>query len=130
MARQGNGTAMLPVSQKKKIKKAADIYSAEEFQDVINRERSRIDRSGSTFSLVLFKAVNGHGFDHNSRKLLKAICRRKRFVDEMGWYDDKRVAVLLPSTSQEGAEKFAVDIENKTHSRYMYPLFSVLAYTG
>ena len=130
MERLGIGMALLPVFQKRKMRKASDIYSAEEFQGVINRERSRIDRSGSTFSLVLFKTVNGHGFDHYSKKILKTIYRRKRFVDEMGWYDDKRVAVLLPSTDQDGAEKFAIDIENKVHHRYMYPLFSVLAYAG
>jgi hypothetical protein len=39
--------------------------------------------------------------------LLQALAGRVRRIDEIGWYDDYRIGVILPYTSMQGACKLA-----------------------
>ncbi len=106
------------------------MLTEEEFQNLLSQERSRRDRSGSEFALILFKTEEKKYHKGYAARLIRAMFSRKRSIDELGWYDQERIGVILPSTNQEGARKFASDIENKTRSRYAYPLVSISAYSG
>jgi lipopolysaccharide/colanic/teichoic acid biosynthesis glycosyltransferase len=85
----------------------AGIYDVEVFAALIRHERSRADRSGKSFSLVVFPL----GDRVESRSFVKRTCDRlrktMRSIDEIGWLDDSSVGVLLPSTPSEGARHFA-----------------------
>jgi lipopolysaccharide/colanic/teichoic acid biosynthesis glycosyltransferase len=92
---------------KGKASAQAGIYDIEIFAALIRHERSRADRSGKAFSLVVFPL----GDRVTSRSFVKRTCDRlrktMRSIDEIGWLDEGSVGVLLPSTPSEGARHFA-----------------------
>jgi lipopolysaccharide/colanic/teichoic acid biosynthesis glycosyltransferase len=85
---------------------SAGIHDSPVFSVLIAHERSRADRAGKAFSLVVFT------FDAKttSSYRIKAVCKRlsaaSRTTDEIGWMKDGRVGVLLPDTTMEGAQKY------------------------
>jgi len=85
----------------------AGIYDVEVFSALLRHERSRADRSGKSFSLVVFPL----GERVASRSFVKRTCDKLRktirSIDEIGWLDEDSIGVLLPSTSSEGARHFA-----------------------
>lgn len=89
---------------------ARGLYSPDEFQTILARERARADRSGETFSLIAFTcAAGGNGLD-TTAGLLRILAGRCRSTDDFGWLDAKRIGVLLPSTPAFGARKVAEDV--------------------
>ena len=75
------------------------ILIREEFHHLIEYERVRSDRDGSAFSLVLFD-VSGDLPKRRSRvqgalQNLRAVVR---LVDHIGWFEDREIGILLPST--------------------------------
>jgi lipopolysaccharide/colanic/teichoic acid biosynthesis glycosyltransferase len=85
-----------------------EIYPAESFRRVMERERARTDRTGVAFSLAVFRIDSGKGDASSSIRFLADFIRsRVRLSDEVGWFDEKSVAALLPGTPVEGAWKFA-----------------------
>jgi hypothetical protein len=87
-----------------------EIYSMEEFKRIIEKERARADRNNHTFSLVLFDLGSSDMKKTNIIPLIGEIKGRIRFVDETGWYDDQRIGMILPYTSNTGATKLAENI--------------------
>ena len=83
------------------------IHSVGEFQAAVERERHRSDRSGDRFSVVVFKADAPLAVEKDSCTLQNALKRRIRGMDTVGWFDDKRIGVLLPDTHPEKACEFA-----------------------
>jgi lipopolysaccharide/colanic/teichoic acid biosynthesis glycosyltransferase len=85
----------------------AGIYPAEVFRALLSHERSRADREGSRFSLVV---LNVSGLSRNGDGVLlvtKTIRGAMRSIDEVGWLDARSIGVLLPATGREGGNKFA-----------------------
>jgi lipopolysaccharide/colanic/teichoic acid biosynthesis glycosyltransferase len=83
------------------------IYDVSVFSALIRHERSRADRAGKAFSLVAF-TIEGRALPASR---IEAICERldkaMRSIDEIGWMEDGRIGVLLPSTTLEGAHQYA-----------------------
>ncbi len=82
---------------------AAGILPRDHFRRLIEYERYRSGRNNHEFSLVLI-AMDADA-KHSARSVarLKKIARQLRQVDEVGWFDDQRIGILLPYTSREGA---------------------------
>lgn len=80
-----------------------------EFEDVIRRERSRSDRTGRPFTLVIWR-------QHRMEELRK----RARQTDYVGWIDQERrtPAILLVNTGLEQAYDFIVDFDRHTQVSY------------
>ena len=90
-----------------KTKLAGEFYSEEEFRRIIDRERARADRTDHQFSLILLDfGFNNRNHNSNGR-LLQKISSRIRKIDEIGWYDPRRIGIILPYTSEQGAQRFA-----------------------
>ena len=90
-----------------KPKLAGEFYSEEEFRRIIDRERARADRADHQFSLILLD-MGFNNANHNSNgRLLQKISSRIRKIDEIGWYDPSRIGIILPYTSEQGAQRFA-----------------------
>ncbi len=93
-------------------RKAEELYrvhSAKDFRTILERERSRSDRSGNEFSLI---SIESESLNRNSGpdpKFLGALARRIRSTDEVGWLEG-RIGVFLPDTSAKGAWKLADDL--------------------
>lgn len=83
------------------------IRSKKAFMQIIEKERIRADRDNHNCSIVLFSIDFNEQHDDALSILIKTICGRVRRIDEVGWYDNYRVGVILPYTSMQGAGKFA-----------------------
>ena len=88
------------------------IHSEEEFRSIIERERARADRTDHQFSLIVLDLEFPDENHHTTHHMLQKIFRRVRRIDEIGWYDQNRIGVILPYTSAQGAQKFAESLCN------------------
>lgn len=85
------------------------LLSVEQMQRVLDRERMRSDRGASSFSLVEF-AFESACKTHELAALAKILRQRIRATDNAGLLNPRRLGVVLPETSAEGAWKLANDI--------------------
>ena len=106
------------------------IHPTERFRDLIERERSRTDRTGICFSLVVFKlAARKRDTYHTLYHLAGLLTSRARTSDEVGWFDRTSLAVLLFGAGEAGAAKFGQNViaslpegtAAPTVSVYLYP---------
>ena len=94
--------------------KPAVILSAEQFQDVLQHERLRADRSQLPFCMIAMD------FDVEPTEfqvgVLDAIGCRVRATDVIGWLLDGRLGVITPYTPGHGAQLLAHDLVSLTGS--------------
>src|SRR5512143_3492260 len=83
------------------------IHSIERFRDLIERERSRADRTGFHFSMVVFR-LKGRKRDtyRTLSHLATLLLSRVRTSDEVGWFDKTSLAVILIGAGEAEAAKF------------------------
>ncbi|MFT4647433.1 MAG: lipopolysaccharide/colanic/teichoic acid biosynthesis glycosyltransferase [Glaciecola sp.] len=83
----------------------------EELAQAFQQERSRTDRNGRGFCMVVFwKDDQGDQSDqgeYDLRPLAKHLRSLMRLYDLLGSLDSKHLAVLLPETMPQGARQFA-----------------------
>ncbi len=94
----------------------------------IQRESARADRSGGEFALVLFRVRNRDRRSLSNMRLVRTLLGRIRATDDMGWYDDEHLAVLLPDTQAAGGWRFADAIGALASRQAHRPLCSVYSY--
>jgi lipopolysaccharide/colanic/teichoic acid biosynthesis glycosyltransferase len=108
----------------------ANLASPERFRALVERERQRVDRNGSRFSLLVLTprhervdcpsfcvSKNGtiplegpHAADNPFGALAEFLAFRLRVTDDVGWWKPGALGVLLPDTPAQGACKVADDI--------------------
>lgn len=86
------------------------IYEREKFLELIELERDRVHRDDQQFSLILINVNEKDNRISDTIKLVDKITKRVRRIDQIGWYDNNHLGVLLPQTSKEGAQIIANDI--------------------
>lgn len=85
------------------------ILRRPEFQRLLDRERNRSDRNNRPFSLLL---IDIGGLDAPAiRKICHLVASRIRVTDDIGWFNEDHLGVLLPETDARGASKVASDLE-------------------
>jgi len=99
----------------------------DDLQFLLRRERARADRTGQHFSQVVFDCarINAQAF----YDAVQTICRRVRCTDEVRWFEDFKIAIVLPDTPSEGAWKLCEDVldllevpaDQLSISAYSYP---------
>jgi lipopolysaccharide/colanic/teichoic acid biosynthesis glycosyltransferase len=94
----------------------------------IQRESARADRSGGEFALVLFRTRNRDHTSLSTMRLAKTLLGRIRATDDIGWYDDDHIGVLLPDTSAAGGWRFADAVCGLAARRMHRPLCTVYSY--
>src|SRR5687767_6133034 len=97
----GGGTEPLPLRRRG----LNTMYTRRQLEIVLHRERARADRNAGEFSLILFRARAEER--RLTLRLARLLNERCRAIDELGWFDDACVAVLLPYTGSDGARAFA-----------------------
>lgn len=107
---------------------AGIIQSQKSFHTSITRERQRVDRNQHMLSLLLFTIgeQNPNGFV--AQQLVQLLVERIRSTDEAGWFDNKRIGVILPYTDAEGAYKLADEICKSFNPKSSVPEYAVYAY--
>jgi len=86
------------------------IYSKEEFKRSIEKERARADRNNHILSLVIFDMGSSDQKNDTTVHLIRRIKDRVRCIDEVGWYDNQRIGIVLPYTSNKGAIRLTENI--------------------
>ena len=81
----------------------ADVLGIAEFQRVLEKERMRVDRNGSKFSMLIFDCGKTPCLKRMSR-FVDALESELRVIDQTGLLDRYHVAVLLPDTTASGAQ--------------------------
>lgn len=105
------------------------IKSAEEFLQILKRERARADRYSHEFSLAFFYLENMDSSDDTLRRLSHIIARRVRYTDQVGWLDRCSFTVLLPDTPAHDARKLAHEISNAIAETDSPPACRVYTYS-
>ena len=111
-----------------KTKIAGEIYSEEEFRRIIDKERARADRTDHQFSLILLDLGFTNGNHKKNGRQLQKIFSRMRRIDEVGWYDPQRIGIILPYTSEGGAQRFAESIGELMDLSMAECIFNVYTY--
>ncbi len=106
------------------------LHSIQHMDAVIRRETSRADRSGREFSLVLFRIKRSKRHSVSTHRLIKTITARSRTTDEVGWFGDRHVCVVLPDTPLAGAWVFADSVCDLAAKRIPRPVAIVYSYPG
>src|SRR5437867_1179661 len=80
------------------------VLSREDFHRALAQERARADRTEHQFSVVL---LHGGGLQRSGAAgdLIDKIANRIRVIDQIGWFDERRIGLILPNTSSNGARK-------------------------
>ncbi len=104
------------------------IYSADDFYEVLERERARADRSNQCFSLVVFNVGLPGTNGDNARRVVSILASRVRVSDEIGWFDKRCIGVILPDTSAEGAWKLADEVCQEINGTTQTSFCSVYTY--
>jgi lipopolysaccharide/colanic/teichoic acid biosynthesis glycosyltransferase len=87
-----------------------DLYSPQEFNTLLRRERLRVNRSHDEFSVLRFAARESGSRDLTLECLVSLLQRRLRCTDDIGWLQKGIIGVLLPCTPSEDAARVADDI--------------------
>lgn len=107
---------------------SGDICSEQDFSRLLELERARADRSNQKVSLVVFNISTTTLKNENYINLIATIRGRIRCIDEAGWYDNQRIGMILPFTSNEGAIKLAENICNSLDESIPKPVCAVYTY--
>jgi lipopolysaccharide/colanic/teichoic acid biosynthesis glycosyltransferase len=106
------------------------INSIRNFNKIIKSERSRSDRNNEKFSLLTYDISEFRKNNSKIHQLIDVLSSKIRISDEIGWFNKQRIAILLPVTDKDGANKVAnnigtylhtVGIPSPLHDIYMYP---------
>ena len=82
----------------------------EAFQRAVEKERYRSDRSNQTYSLLILSLAIKSEADERIHQAIAMIRERIRTIDEIGWYEENQLGIILPFTSMEGADRLADEI--------------------
>jgi lipopolysaccharide/colanic/teichoic acid biosynthesis glycosyltransferase len=100
------------------------LVDRDQFQVHLERERMRVDRNGSLFSLIVICCADGGTAESNER-LAGILRQRIRATDLAGWFDARRIGLLLPDTPSAGAAKLAADLSKFYEPDEPVPLFDI-----
>lgn len=117
-------------SEARSASRLEKLHSIQHMDAVIRRETSRADRSGREFSLVLFRIKRSKRHSVSTHRLIKTITARSRTTDEVGWFGDRHVCVVLPETPLAGAWVFADSVCDLAAKRIPRPVAIVYSYPG
>jgi len=99
-----------PISRLQQKRALRGLHNVGELRSILERESSRAERAGQQFSVVVFDAGDVEQNYAQTMRMALTLLRRRRTTDEVGWFEERRLAAVLPNTMAEGAWKFADDI--------------------
>lgn len=92
------------------LRTLSSLYNKDQMEFVLQRERSRCDRTGEPMSLIAFRLASKPS-SRQIVRLRRVLLARVRLTDEVGWLDNgMRLAALLPGTDKNGAQHVARDV--------------------
>ena len=119
---------MPSIKSEKKLSECDLIETVEDFQLAIKCERARANRNNQIFTLVVFDAQKQNGNLKKLRLFVNFLSSRIRLTDNLGWFDEKSIGILLPNTTREGAGKFVLEIKSRLDQNVEFPEFTIYEY--
>jgi exopolysaccharide production protein ExoY len=104
---------------KKRVRIMDRLRSREEIGRLLLRERAACDRHAHELSVLVL--------DTAGPEVIDTLIHRIREIDEVGWFTDRAICVILPYTSSAGAQKFVDDIAQRISRP---PDFRIYTYPG
>ena len=104
-----------------------DIRSAKEMRSLIEQERARVNRNNRTFAVILFELERKEDHLPLVRQLAVTLRQRVRLIDQVGWFQEQSVAVVLPQTDTSGAWCLVQDITDSA-IHFRLPKCTVFTY--
>jgi lipopolysaccharide/colanic/teichoic acid biosynthesis glycosyltransferase len=93
-----------------------------DFLELLQYERIRSDRTGEAFSLVIFEGSRTMRDEVELRMITQLIKPNLRSIDHIGWYGSRSIAILMPLTDSEEAERIEMRIKRQLKERSVnYP---------
>ena len=88
------------------------LIGKEAFQQAIAKERYRSDRSNHKYSLLILSLAIKRADDERIVQAIATIRKRIRAIDEIGWYEENQLGIILPFTSMAGADRLGDEIND------------------
>ncbi len=88
-----------------------NLYTFDEMRNILMREQARSDRSTHEFSVIVFETENNINVQVFIDDLCYFLKPRLRSIDDVGWFTDNQIGIVLPYTSSENAAKFTEEIQ-------------------
>ncbi len=105
------------------------LLSPEQLNQAMTRESARVDRKGAgALSMVLFRIPASERNTLSAVRLAKTILKRIRVTDDLGWFDEDHLGVLLPETPTTGAWRLAQEVCDIVGKRGARPLCTMYTY--
>lgn len=124
--------AIASLIRERALDRRSAVLSTPELRHLIEIERSRSDRTGFEFAVIIFgrESRNRERDSAWESKLIAILVRRVRAVDHVGWYDVDHLAALLPATNSAGAETLAREVVRMANEALQAETtgFAVLSY--
>lgn len=105
-----------------------DINTVEQFHLVLKSERFRCDRINKEFSLIVFNIKENNKVLFKAKSFVDLVKSKTRDYDEMGWFDENHIALLLPETTIDIAKKVATKISLAMQPSDKIPDFNIFTY--
>ncbi len=104
------------------------LYSIDDLRKILSRERARSDRNNHEFSMIVFQLES----IKLQKMLVTDFCRflasRLRSTDEIGWFAQNQIGVVLPYTAAADASALANDIHAQLQYRNFILKIQIFAY--
>lgn len=128
--RPADGTLrIIPAGNSDPIPTPTQLHQAHGVHAIIRKERARSDRTGRIFSVVVFDYPDAKPSPKDLLRLAKLLLTRVRVTDEVGWFADHQLCVVLPETPYGGAVCFAEDVfKTIAHQSGHRPVCLIQAY--
>lgn len=104
------------------------IHLKKAFLGILERERVRTDRTGHEFSIILFNMENAGNHDLDIKALGYLIRKRIRCYDDIGWFEEKHLGILLPHCSFEEADRLGEEISRTIIPKKFNSTYTILTY--
>lgn len=105
------------------------LLSPEQMNQAMARESARVDRKGAgALSLVLFRIPESERKTLSAVRLARTILKRIRVTDDVGWFDNDHLGLLLPETAPMGAWQLAQQVCDVVAARGSHPLCTMYTY--
>ena len=92
------------------INRVTGVASISKMRGILLRERARADRNGHEFSIIVLDIDCGNYSQKQIDNLFQVLKCRLRSIDEIGWFSENQIGIVLMYTVEENAAKLAADI--------------------
>lgn len=101
------------------------IMPQKSFYGHLENERARADRSNKGFVLIVFDMTSANG---TKELFIEAIKNRVRKTDVLGWFQEKKLGVLLYESSSRTGHTFTESLNKLIGPGNLFPPYEIYEY--